>query len=207
MRFSTSKMIASALVGAGLAALAACGPNNAASDIPANATMRLSPDFTGAYALTATDGRAVTNATFRGKPVLVYFGYTSCPDVCPQSVGVMAGALAKLTPAERAQIALLFITVDPARDTPETLKAFLSFAPEILGLTGSPDAIKAAETAFKVYAERSPEPNSAIGYTVVHSDLFYLVNSEGRPVAAVKTTLAPEELAAILRAALKEKFT
>lgn len=177
------------------------------SQWPANAIIRISDDFTGRYALKAVDGRTVTQDDFRGKPVVVYFGFTNCPDVCPLSLGVLGGALRLLTPEERSRLAAVFISVDPERDTPDAISAFLSFEPSIIGLTGSLEASRAAREAFKVYAARREETKSALGYTMDHSDLFYLVGPDTQPKAAIRTSVTPEEMAAILRAALKGKFT
>ena len=175
--------------------------------VPAHAVIRISDAFTGKYALTGVDGRTVTQEDFRGKPVLVYFGFTSCPDVCPLSLGVMSGALRLLTPEERSRLGAVFISVDPERDTPDAISAFLSFEPSILGLTGSAEASRAARDGFKVYAQKREETKSAIGYTMDHTDLFYLVGPDTLPKAAIRTSVTPEELAVVLRRALKGKFT
>lgn len=184
----------------------ACG-EKAEVAVPAHAVIRISDAFTGQYALTGVDGRKVTQEDFRGKPVLVYFGFTSCPDVCPLSLGVMSGALRLLTPEERSRLGAVFISVDPERDTPDAISAFLSFEPSILGLTGSIEASRAAREGFKVYAQKREETKSAIGYTMDHTDLFYLVGPDTLPKAAIRTSVTPEELAVVLRRALKGKFT
>ncbi|MBY0423843.1 MAG: SCO family protein [Parvularculaceae bacterium] len=185
---------------------AACG-RTAEAPAPSQAVIPISAAFTGVYRLTSVDKGVVTQENFRGKTTLVYFGFTSCPDVCPVSLGVMSAALKQLSPKERGQIAALFITVDPDRDTTEALKAYLGFDPSIIGLTGDAAASKAARDAFKVYAQKRDAGESAIGYTMDHSDLFYLVGPDTKPRAAVRTSVTPEELAAILRRAIKGKFT
>lgn len=203
---NTARRCAAAALGAALALSTGC-ERSSGPPAPANAVIRISDAFSGRYALTGVDGRAVTEEDFRGKPVLVYFGFTSCPDVCPTSLGVMSAALRQLTAEERSRLAAVFISVDPERDTPDAIAAFLSFEPAIIGLTGSVEASKAARDAFKVYAQRRDEPGSAIGYTMDHSDLFYLVGPDARPKAAIRTSVTPAELAAILRRSLKGKFT
>lgn len=213
MRKSTGKTVGKKARALGMTVLASTLALSTGCDrfagpaVPAHAVIRISDSFTGRYALTAVDGRGVTQEDFRGKPVLVYFGFTSCPDVCPLSLGVMSGALRLLTPEERSRLAAVFISVDPERDTPDAISAFLSFEPAIIGLTGSPEASKAARDGFKVYAQRRDETGSAIGYTMDHSDLFYLVGPDTVPRAAIRTSVTPAELATILRRSIKGKFT
>src|SRR5262249_49088433 len=99
-------------------------------------------DVGGPFLLTDQTGRTRSDTDFRGRYLLVYFGYSFCPDVCPTTLGVVADALAKLG-ARKNRIVPLFITLDPARDTPSVLKSYLSaFGPEFVGLTGAPDSIK-----------------------------------------------------------------
>lgn len=175
--------------------------------VPPGALIRLSDAYSGRYALKAVDGRTLTQEDFRGKPVILYFGYTNCPDVCPVSIGLLAAALKQLTPEERSGLAAVFITVDPERDTADALSAFLSIEPSIIGLTGSPEAAEAARQGFKVYAQKRPTPESALPYTMDHMDLFYLVSPNTRPVTAIRAAVTPEQLAAILRRAINGKFT
>lgn len=171
------------------------------------AIIRLSDAYTGRYALKGVDGRTVTQEDFRGKPVVLYFGYTNCPDVCPVSIALLAAALKQLTVEERSGLAAAFVTVDPERDTPDALSAFLSIEPSIIGLTGSAEAAEAARQGFKVYAQKRPTPESALPYTMDHMDLFYIVGPDTRPVEAIRTSVTPEQLAAILRRAINGKFT
>lgn len=175
--------------------------------VPREAIIRLSDAYTGRYALKGVDGRTVTQEDFRGKPVVLYFGYTNCPDVCPVSIALLAAALKQLSAEERSGLAAAFVTVDPERDTPDALSAFLSIEPSIIGLTGSAEAAEAARQAFKVYAQKRPTPESALPYTMDHMDLFYIVGPDTRPVEAIRTSVTPEQLAAILRRAINGKFT
>lgn len=175
--------------------------------VPREAIIRLSDAYTGRYALKGVDGRTVTQEDFRGKPVVLYFGYTNCPDVCPVSIALLAAALKQLTVEERSGLAAAFVTVDPERDTPDALSAFLSIEPSIIGLTGSAEAAEAARQGFKVYAQKRPTPESALPYTMDHMDLFYIVGPDTRPVEAIRTSVTPEQLAAILRRAINGKFT
>lgn len=175
--------------------------------VPREALIRLSDAYTGRYTLQGVDARTVTQEDFRGKPVILYFGFTNCPDVCPVSIGLLAAALKQLTPDERSALAAVFVTVDPERDTPDALSAFLSIEPSIIGLTGSVEAAAAARQGFKVYAQKRPTPESVLPYSMDHMDLLYLVGPDTKPVLAIRPAVTPEQLAAILRRAIKGKFT
>ncbi|MEZ5896327.1 MAG: SCO family protein [Parvularculaceae bacterium] len=172
-------------------------------EVPAEALIELSSQFSADFALIDQDGAPLSDDDLRGKVLLVYFGFASCPDVCPLALGRLSGALNELTDAERAEIAPLFITVDPDRDTPEAMKSFLSFDDRIIGLTGDRAAVEAAKASFKVYAQAQPLADSALGYTVQHTSLFYLVDRSGQPRFAIQDTLTPQELAEMLRRAIE----
>jgi protein SCO1/2 len=134
----------------------------------------------GPFALTDSDGQTVTDRSFRGKWMLVYFGYTYCPDVCPTTLNEIAEVLARLGDGAKA-ITPVFITVDPERDTTAVLRAFVkAFDPRIVGLTGSPAAIAAAAKAYKVYYEKSKTGNGPQDYLVDHTALIYLMRPDGR---------------------------
>jgi protein SCO1/2 len=151
----------------------------------------------GPFMLTATDGRIVTDQTYRGKWMLVYFGYTSCPDACPTALNNMGVALDRLGP-EAATMQPVFITVDPRRDTRETLAEYLkSFDPHIVALTGSEEQIAAVVKEFRVYVSAHPE--SGGNYTVDHSSFYYLINPDGRFVRVIAGDVSGEELAERLR--------
>jgi len=141
------------------------------------------PAIGGPFTLTAADGQQVTDRTYRGKIMLVYFGYTDCPDACPTALNEIAGALAELGPrAERVQA--LFITVDPQRDTPEVLANYVkSFDPRIVGLTGTPEQIAAAAKAYRVYYAPYKSAGAPDGYLMDHTSVVYVMNEEGRFVA------------------------
>jgi len=158
----------------------------------------LSEAFTGEYQLTDANNQPATPGRFAGKPALIYFGFTACPDVCPTALGVMSATLNELgSDADKMQA--LFIALDPERDTPEVLSSYLGFDERILGLTGSAEAIKGAKAGFKVFSERKTLPNSALGYTIDHSSLFYFVDNTGAPQFAFTDTMAPQQLAKALR--------
>jgi protein SCO1/2 len=135
------------------------------------------------FALTAADGSAVTERTYRGKWLIVYFGYTFCPDVCPTTLMEIAGALEKLGPRVEA-VQGLFVTIDPKRDAPEILSEYVkSFDPRIIGLTGVPAQIAVAAKSFKVFYERRDTDDG--GYVYDHTTLIYLVDPDGRFMRAL----------------------
>ena len=147
----------------------------------------------GPFTLIATDGRSVTDQTYRGKWVLIYFGYTHCPDACPTALNDMGVALDRLGP-EAAQLQPIFITVDPTRDTRDALAEYLkSFDPHVVALTGSPDEIAAVAKEYRVYV--SPHQESGGDYTVDHSSFFYLINPEGKYVRVIAGDVSGDELA------------
>jgi protein SCO1 len=132
----------------------------------------------GPFSLTDTKGNHVTDAGFRGKLMLVFFGYTHCPDVCPTELQNVADVLGKLG-AGAKDLAPIFISVDPARDTPEALSAYLgNFSPQITGLTGTPEEIAAAAKAYRVYFKKAD--GSPGDYTVDHSVFVYLMGRDGK---------------------------
>ncbi len=117
----------------------------------------------GPFRLTDQTGKTVSDADFRGRYMLIYFGYSFCPDVCPTTLGVMAQALDKLG-ADSSRIVPIFITIDPARDTPKVLADYMkAFGPSFVGLTGSDAEIKAVEKEYRVYAAKRPLDNGNYG--------------------------------------------
>ena len=142
-------------------------------------------DITGAgfgkrLALTDHNGRPVTLETFRGKLVVLFFGYTHCPDVCPTTLSDMAQALKLVPPAVAGKVQVLFVSVDPERDTPEILKAYVPyFHPAFLGLYGTPEEVAKAATEFKVAFRKHVEPG-ATGYLVDHSAGSYVLDEKGK---------------------------
>jgi protein SCO1 len=148
----------------------------------------------GAFTLTEQDGRTVTDAAFKGEPLLVFFGYTHCPDVCPTSLFEISEVFKTMGPDKKVQA--LFITIDPARDTPETLKDYLSsFDPRIVGLSGDPSQTAAVEKAFRVYAKKVPGAHGDDDYTMDHTAIVYLLDKQGRFVNAFNLERPPQEAA------------
>jgi protein SCO1/2 len=152
----------------------------------------------GPFSLIDGDGHPVTDQTWHGKYMLVYFGYTYCPDVCPTTLTNVADALDKLGPrADRVQV--LFVTVDPKRDTAAVVKQYAAaFSPRIIGLTGSPQQIAAAAKAYRVYyAEHRTGPGPD-DYSMDHSSVLYLMGPDGRFIAPVRADQTGPEIATAL---------
>lgn len=151
----------------------------------------------GQFKLIDQNGRTVTEQDMKGKPFLVFFGFTHCPDVCPTALFDISEVFRKLGPdADRA--AALFITVDPERDTPEVIKNYLSsFDPHLRGLTGEQAAVDGVIKAYRAYAKKVPNPDGS--YSMDHTALVYLMDKEGRFVAPFNLKRRPEEAAADLR--------
>ena len=137
----------------------------------------------GPFKLVDHTGKEVTDQDFRGRFMLVYFGFTYCPDICPSGLQVMSAALDKVG-AKADQITPIFITVDPERDTPAQLAQYVpSFHPRLVGLTGSSEQVAAATKAYRVYAKKVEDPKSSAGYTYDHSSIMYLMDRQGNYVA------------------------
>ena len=168
--------------------LAAC--SNQAGDGAAQSPPLAGADIGGPFELMDKDGATVRWADFAGKYRVVYFGYTYCPDICPLDVQRMARGLRQLDkddPAKAAKIQAIFITVDPERDTPDKVGEFAAaFSDDIIGLTGTPDQVKQAADNFRVYYEKGPD-SGAGGYLVNHSNITYLFDPDGEPLATLPT--------------------
>ncbi len=133
----------------------------------------------GPFALVDHNGRPRTDADFRGKLLLIYFGFTYCPDVCPTDLQSMATAVDQLGPVGEA-VQPLFVTLDPERDTPEHLAEYVpSFHPRLIGLTGSEVAIRQAADAYKVFYAKVPGSHPP-DYSIDHSSFIYLADANGR---------------------------
>ncbi len=161
-------------------------------------------DFGKRLALTDHNGRAVTLETFRGKLVVLFFGYTHCPDVCPTTLSDMAQAFALLPAQEVERVQVLFVSVDPQRDTPEILKEYVPyFHPSFLGLYGTPEAVAAAAREFKVVYRRHETPGES-GYLVDHSAGSYVLDTSGRLRLYQPFGQPPDDIAHDLRLLLAE---
>lgn len=156
----------------------------------------------GPFSLLDPSGKRVTDKDFAGRPMLVYFGFTHCPDVCPAGLQVIAAALDRMGDKAKG-ITPIFITVDPERDTPEVLGKYVkSFHPEIVGLSGSPEDIAAVTKTYRVYAKKVPDEERPGEYSVDHSSFMYLMNGRGEFVKHFPHSVDAEKLAQELSGAI-----
>jgi protein SCO1/2 len=151
----------------------------------------------GPFRLLDQDGKPITDQDLKGKPFLVFFGFTRCPDVCPTTLFDVSEVMRSLGPAAD-RTAALFVTVDPERDTAAALKDYLaSFDPHVHGLTGDPAALAAVAKAYRVYYKKVPLDGG--DYTMDHTAIVYLMDKEGRFVSPFSLKRKPEVAAAELR--------
>jgi protein SCO1/2 len=151
----------------------------------------------GPFQLIDQDGRPFTDQSLKGKPFLVFFGFTHCPDVCPTALFEVSEIMRGLGP-DAARTAALFVSVDPERDTPQVLKDYLSsFDSHVRGLTGDPAAIAAAAKAYRVYYKKVPLEGD--DYTMDHTAVVYLMDKQGRFVAPFNIKRTSAEAVAELR--------
>lgn len=161
--------------------------------------------ITPRYLLMDPNGRAVTQEDFAGRFQLLTFGFTSCPDVCPTTLAQMTFIMQRLG-EQAARLQPLFITVDPERDTPAVLREYTAaFHPDVLGLTGSPELVRAAARHFKVHYEKVREPGAPPErYTMDHTAGMYLLGPDGRFLARFAHIAAPEEVTQRIQAFMAE---
>jgi protein SCO1 len=151
----------------------------------------------GPFNLVDQDGKQITEKDLQGRPFLVFFGYTHCPDVCPATLFDVSELL-RVLGKDADRTGALFITVDPGRDTPAALKEYLSsFDPHLRGATGDQKAVTAAEKAYRVYSKKVPADHG--DYSMDHTALVYLMDKQGRFVAPFSFKRRPEDSAADLR--------
>jgi len=158
----------------------------------------------GDFTLQSADG-PVSLKDFRGKVVLVYFGYTYCPDICPTSLAATSEGLKQLTPEELARVAMIFVSVDPKRDTPARLKEYVDFFhPSIVGVTGTPDEIAGIAKRYGVfYAEQKVETAGG-GYVVDHSADTFVISPDGRLVGKIAHATPPDQVVEAIRKFLNQ---
>lgn len=142
----------------------------------------------GPFELIDQDGRRVTQDDYAGRYRLMYFGFANCPDICPTDLQVIGAGLRQFEasdPERAARVQPIFVTVDPARDTPQVLKGFVAnFHPRLIGLTGSEQQIEAMKRAYRVYSSRG-ETTAGGGYNVDHLRVIMLMGPEGNPIALI----------------------
>lgn len=164
-------------------------------------TGRAFAEIGGPFSLINGESKPVSDKDFLGKPMLIYFGYTMCPDVCPTSLSLMGAAMEEVErqePEIAKNIQPLFITIDPERDTPKLMREYAAsggFAKGLIGLTGSEEQIKAAARAYKVGYRKAEAANSAANYTMDHTSLLYLVDSKGKLATFFSDGGNPQEMA------------
>jgi protein SCO1/2 len=155
----------------------------------------------GPFTLKDHTGREVTEQDFRGRHMLVYFGYTYCPDICPLGLEKVAQVMDLLPPAQQEQVVPVFITVDPTRDTVEVMRDYVGqFHPRLVGLTGSEDEIQEVAKSWRVYVQQGEEKDGA--YLVDHSTFTFLMGPDGDYVAHFGHAATAEEMAQRIGAAI-----
>ncbi|XAP79562.1 SCO family protein [Citromicrobium bathyomarinum] len=175
-------------------ALSACSQ----STQPAGPPPLEGADIGGDFTLTGEDGKPVSWGDFDGQYRTIYFGYTFCPDVCPVDVQRAMAGLKRFEasdPERAAKVQPLFVSVDPARDTPEVLTEFTdAFHPRLIGMTGSKEQLDKLTKDYAAYYSIG-EPNEAGGYLVDHTSITYLFGPDGKPIAILPTDAGPEAVA------------
>lgn len=178
--------------------------------MPAACNNRAFAEIGGPFNLVNQDNRPVSNLTFRGKPMLIYFGFTYCPDICPLSLQTMRLALEEaqsVAGAKAAAIQPLLISIDPARDTPAALKTYVAsngFPAGLQGLTGTQAQVEAAAKAYKVGFRKSVTPGGQPqDYLMDHTSIFYLVDSQGKLASFFSADPDPKEMGQCIGALAK----
>ena len=191
------RALAPAYVILGVAAASLAGPVPALAAGP-TPTSPAAAEIGGPFMLVDQDGRTVTDAQFRGKWLLVYFGYTHCPDACPIALTNIDAALGDFDPARRAKVQALFITVDPERDTPAVMKDYVGAfeAANVVELTGTLKQVSAAQAAYRVNARRHDGKDGE--YTMSHASTICIMDPDGRFVARVPPENLAERLAQLV---------
>lgn len=171
---------------------------------PPRETSQGKADIGGSFTLIDQEGHHVSDSDFRGKYMLVFFGFTSCPSICPVGMATITQAMEKLeADGDANRIQPVFITVDPETDTPARIKEYLAnFHPSIIGLTGTPEQIKAVENAYKVYAAKSVNKDMPSGYNVDHSGFIYLMDKNGEYLRHCSYDEKPDKLASDIEEAI-----
>ncbi len=170
------------------------------TDIPPLNAAPVGGDFT----LESSRG-PVSTVELRGKVILLYFGYTQCPDVCPTSFSLMAQVLNELDPQELDRTIGIFVSVDPKRDSVERLAEYVGyFHPRFIGVTGTPDAVAEAARLYGAQYSYTDTSDSAMGYTVNHSTVIYLIDQEGELRFAFPHETPPETMLGAIRMLFEE---
>ncbi|MGY9004726.1 MAG: SCO family protein [Alphaproteobacteria bacterium] len=208
MRFRTVSMfvlgiVACVLVAWGLVSLVRVAPPSATSKSQSGVVNTGDVKFGGAFTLTDHTGKRVRDTDFHGKNMLVFFGYTFCPDVCPTELQIIARAV-DILGKKASNLVPVFITIDPARDTPTQLAPYVAaFHPRLVGMTGSQKEIAAIAKAYKVYARKAPgSGKDSKDYLMDHTSFMYLMGPDGQLRALFRAGIKPEILAREIAARL-----
>ncbi|MEM1087529.1 MAG: SCO family protein [Pseudomonadota bacterium] len=191
-------------IGASALALTACGNSGSepsAGGANASCDTRAYAEIGGPFELTSMSGETVTEADFKGEPTLVFFGFTYCPDICPATLVKIKNAYERL-PDGVEPPQTVFISVDHERDTPDVLARYLSleaFPDDVIGLTGTPEQIRAVADAFKADYSRVEQPESLADYTMDHTSLSYLMDEDWTlKTFFSEATTGPDQMAACI---------
>jgi protein SCO1/2 len=180
-----------------LASTPARQPARSAADLM-DAVMWNREPIGGAFRLTDHQGRVRRDTDFRGKVMVVYFGYTTCPDICPTDLQQIGHAMQLLGPAA-SDVVPIFITLDPKRDTPRLLSAYApAFHPQMMGLTGSEADIARVAAAYRVFSQKVPV-SGWLRYTIDHSSFIYLMGREGEYLGFLPPGTTAERIADVVR--------
>ena len=156
------------------------------------------PSIGGPFSLVDQNDRTVTSDSLKGKPTLIYFGFTFCPDACPTALGVMGAAIEKLDVAGE-RVTPILISIDPARDTPQALKEYIgNFHPRMVGLTGTDEQIAKVAKEYRVFYQKAPGATGE-DYLMDHSTLIYLMDGEGKFLTYFGPQATPDEVAEAIR--------
>ena len=207
LKIKPSHLIRATALSLAIAALSACG--NGATETDAGRSGKTvstgTADLGGPFTLINQDGETVTEAALLGKPHMIYFGFTYCPDVCPVSLQKL-GAAQEILGENGDDIGYILISVDPERDTPELLKQYITadvFPNGLRGFTGSLEQVEVAKKAYKVYAAKAELEDSVSEYTVDHSDIIYMMDKTGKFVAYFGQRQTPLDIATRARKHLR----
>lgn len=150
-----------------------------------------------------TDQGDLKLSDFKGKVVLLYFGYTACPDVCPTSMGTIKGALSLLTPEQLAQVQGLFVSVDPERDGLEQVNKYAQyFSPNMRGASSKPEDLEKIARQYNAFFRKVMMPDSALGYMMDHTSTIYVIDKTGKVQKLIEHAAPPAELAEVIKVLL-----
>ena len=162
------------------------------------------PAIGGPFTLVDHTGRTVTDADYRGRLMLIFFGYTFCPDVCPTTLATVAQAWEALSADERTQLVPIFVSIDPDRDSPERMAEYVAnFSPGLVGLTGSATQVADIARAYRVYVRKGE--GTATDYSMDHSAILYLMDRQGRFAGHFDPNATAEQIVAAVRRQLAGK--